>query len=122
IEFVREDYGPARQPTLESVFTQLQGFEQFLKQFSIRPGRRPQRYQKQLGYLLELIPLVFRAAFEGQRCEWHDRIAHALRNGDSLISFNYDAVIDDSIRRLSPGIWKADRGYGFKIKGAHDWS
>lgn len=123
IEFVRDDYGPARQPTLESVFTQLQGFEQFLKQFSIRPGRRPERYQKQLDYLLELIPLVFRAAFDEQECEWHDRIAYALRKGDSLISFNYDAIIDDSVRRLSAGIWKADRGYGFKVTaGAPSWS
>lgn len=123
IEFVRDEYGPTRLPTLETLFTQLQGFEQFLKQFSTRPGRRPERYQKQLGFLLELIPLVFRAAFEEQQCEWHDRIAYALRKEDSLISFNYDAVIDDSIRRLSAGIWKADRGYGFKIKdGAADWS
>jgi hypothetical protein len=123
IEFVRDDYGPARQPTLETVFTQLQGFEQFLKQFSIRPGRRPERYQKQLGYLLELIPLVFRAAFDEQRCDWHDRIAYALRKGDALISFNYDALIDESVRQWSAGIWKADRGYGFKIKdGAAEWS
>ena len=123
IEFVRDDYGPARQPTLESVFTQLQGFEQFLKQFSTRPGRRPERYQKQLGYLLELIPLVFRGAFDEQRCDWHDRIAYALRKGDALISFNYDALIDESVRQWSAGIWKADRGYGFKIKdGAADWS
>jgi hypothetical protein len=100
------------------VFTQLQGFEQFLKQFSIRPGRRPERYQKQLGYLLELIPLVFGAAFAEQRCDWHDRIAYALRRGDALISFNYDALIDESIRQWSAGIWKADRGYGFKIRDA----
>lgn len=122
IEFVRDDYGPARQPTLETVFTQLQGFEQFLKQFSIRPGRRPERYQKQLGYLLELIPLVFRAAFGEQRCDWHDRIAYALRRGDALISFNYDALIDESIRQWSAGIWRADRGYGFKIPDAAVWS
>jgi SIR2-like domain len=123
IEFVRDDYGPARQPTLESVFTQLQGFEQFLKQFSTRPGRPASRYQKQLAYLQELIPMVFRAAFEEQQCAWHDRIAYALRKDDVVINFNYDALVDDSIRRLSAGIWRADRGYGFRIgDGADYWS
>ena len=112
IEFVRAEYGSTRLPTLEALFTQLQGYEQFLQQFSTRPGRRPERYKKQLGYLLELIPLVFKAAMAGQRCLWHDRIAYALRKGDSLISFNYDALIDESVRRWAKGLWKADRGYG----------
>ena len=81
VEFVRDEYGPIRMPTLETVFTQLQGYQQFLQQFSIRPGRRPERYKRQLGYLLELIPLVFRAAFASQQCRSHDRIAYAARKG-----------------------------------------
>src|SRR4051794_26024245 len=78
VEFVRDEYGPTHLPTLETVFTQLRGFQEFLQQFSVRPGRRPSRYKRQLDYLLELIPLVFRAAFEDQRCLWHDRIAYSL--------------------------------------------
>jgi polyhydroxyalkanoate synthesis regulator phasin len=123
IDFVRDEYGPTRQPTLETVFTQLQGYQQFLQQFSVRPGRRPETYKRQLGYLLGLIPLVFRAAFNEQRCLWHERIAYALRKGDAVVSFNYDTVIDDALRRWSDGIWLADRGYGFKIKeGTAEWS
>jgi hypothetical protein len=123
VEFVRDEYGPTRLPTLETVFTQLRGYQQFLEQFSIRPGRRPERYQRQLGYLLELIPLVFRAAFAEQRCRSHDRIAYALRKGDALISFNYDTLIDESVRRWSSGIWKAQCGYGFRASlGADEWS
>jgi hypothetical protein len=123
IEFVREEYSPTRLPTLEALFTQLQGFDQFLQQFSTRPGRRPVRYKKQHQYLLELIPIVFRAALEDQRCRWHDRIARSLRKGDAVISFNYDLLIDEAVQRRAGGIWKADRGYGFKVKrGAERWS
>jgi hypothetical protein len=125
VSFVREEYGSTRLPTLETVFTQLQGFEAFLQKFAIRRGRRSGVYQRQLEYLLEMIVTVFRAAFAEQTCDWHDRVAYALRKGDAVISFNYDTLIDDAIRRWSTGIWKADRGYGFRIKpadGANRWT
>ena len=123
LDFLRAEYGAHGLPTLEAVFTQLEGFERFLRQFSTRPGRRPGRYQKQLGYLQELIPAVFRAALADARCTWHDRVAQALRSGDAVISFNYDALIDDSLRRYARGIWDAGKGYGFRIAtGADEWT
>jgi hypothetical protein len=123
LEFLRSEYGARDLPTLETVFTQLEGFERFLRQFSTRRGRRTGRYQKQLSYLQDLIPAVFRAAFDGMTCAWHDRIAQALRSGDAVVSFNYDALIDDSLRRWARGIWDAARGYGFDVgKGGESWS
>jgi SIR2-like domain len=123
LEFLRSEYGPHGLPTLETVFTELQGFERFLRQFSTGPGRRTSRYQKQLSYLQDLIPAVFRSALDGMTCDWHDRIAQALRSGDAVISFNYDTLIDDSLRRWARGIWDADRGYGFRIgTGGDAWS
>ena len=100
----------------------MEGFERFLRQFSTRPGRRSTRYQRQLGYLQALIPAVFRAAFADYKCDWHDRIGRALRSGDAVISFNYDTVIDDSLRRNADGIWSARQGYGFELRdGADLW-
>jgi hypothetical protein len=50
-------------------------------------------------------------------------VAQALRAGDAVISFNYDCLIDDSLRRWARGIWKADRGYGIAVdSGATHWS
>lgn len=123
LDFLRAEYGVHNMPTLEAVFTQLEGFERFLRQFSTRRGRRTGRYQKQLGYLQELIPAVFHAAFGASTCNWHDRIGKALRAGDAVISFNYDALIDDSLRRQAVGIWDASKGYGFDVRnGAQNWS
>ncbi|HEY6731827.1 MAG TPA: hypothetical protein VI039_12490 [Solirubrobacterales bacterium] len=123
IDFVRDEYGATQMPTLETLFTQAQGYEQFVRQFYSRPGPKPVRYKKQLGYLLELIPRVFEAALKDQRCTWHDRIAHAMRLEDTIISFNYDVLIDEALRRLSEGIWKASPGYGISIsRGAATWS
>lgn len=123
IEFIRDEFGPTNPPTLETLFTQLQGFDQFLQHFYTRRGRRPGGYKKQLANLLELIPLLFRAALSDQTCAWHDRIAHAMRNGDAVISFNYDVLIDEALSRLGDGKWKADCGYGLKlIDGVDEWS
>ncbi|HSZ14414.1 MAG TPA: hypothetical protein VK790_10315 [Solirubrobacteraceae bacterium] len=123
IEFVREEYGATKLPTLETVFTQLQGFDQYLQQFAAGSGPRSPRYKKQLGNLLALISVVFRAAFEEHTCTWHDRIANSLRKGDSIISFNYDTLIDASVSRFCSGIWKADKGYGFHVRdGATHWT
>jgi hypothetical protein len=123
IDFVRDEYGTTQMPTLETLFTQAQGYEQFVRQFYSRPGPKPVRYKKQLGYLLELIPRVFKAALADQVCTWHDRIAYAMRKGDTIVSFNYDVLIDEALTRLANGIWKADPGYGISAsEGANEWS
>ncbi|HWC47409.1 MAG TPA: SIR2 family protein [Solirubrobacterales bacterium] len=123
IDFVRDEYGTTQMPTLETLFTQAQGYEQFVRQFHSKPGPKPVRYKKQLGYLLELIPRVFEAALAEQECTWHDRIAYAMRKGDTIISFNYDVLIDEALTRLAAGIWKADPGYGVSIAdGSSGWS
>jgi SIR2-like domain len=123
LEFIRDEYGIGSVPTLEALFTQLEGFDRFLRQFSSGPGRRTERYRRQLSYLQALIPAVFRAAFADDRCDWHGRIAKALRKGDAVISFNYDALIDDALRRYSAGIWDASCGYALNIaEGAQQWS
>jgi hypothetical protein len=123
IDFVRDEFGTTQMPTLETLFTQAQGYEQFVRQFYTRPGRKPVRYKKQLGYLLDLIPAVFRAALDEQRCRWHDRMAYALRKGDTVINFNYDVLMDEALTRLAAGIWKADPGYGIRVaEGVEKWS
>ena len=123
LEFLRNDYGPGALPTLETVFTQLEGFERFLRQFSTGRGRRTGLYQKQLGHLQQLIPAVFRDAMAGATCDWHDRVAQALRAGDAVVSFNYDTLIDSSLHRWSKGVWLASQGYGVRASsGAEHWS
>lgn len=123
VEFLRADYGPGALPTLETVFTQLEGFERFLRQFATGRGRRTGTYRKQLEYLQQLIPAVFRAAMVNARCDWHDRIAQSLRAGDAVISFNYDTLIDSALCGWSKGVWLAKRGYGIRVvRNAEEWS
>lgn len=46
VEFGRDEYGHTRILTLETLFTNSGAIQQCLQQFSIRPGRRPERYKR----------------------------------------------------------------------------
>lgn len=123
LQFIRDEYGIGSVPTLEALFTQLEGFDRFLRQFSTGPGRRTERYRRQLSHLRALIPAVFREAFGDDRCDWHARIGKSLRKGDAVVSFNYDTLIDDALRRQAGGIWDASCGYAIDVAdGANQWS
>lgn len=52
-----------------------------------------------------------------RECVWHDKIVTDLAEaGDAFVSFNYDCVLDDSLRRNGHGKWDPHFGYGFKLK------
>ncbi|ACB75577.1 hypothetical protein [Opitutus terrae] len=50
-------------------------------------------------------------------CNWHRRfIQNCLRRGDVIISFNYDCILDYSLKHFGSGKWNAHKGYGFKLQ------
>jgi len=52
----------------------------------------------------------------------HKGILRHLRAGDTLITFNYDTVIEESWPELAPG-WRPRDGYGLSAAGStHDWA
>jgi hypothetical protein len=61
-------------------------------------------------------------------CQHHRAIARTLAVGDHVISFNYDCVMDDALRREATGKWSAFTGYDFPLrmtveaKGGTYWS
>jgi hypothetical protein len=70
-----------------------------------------------LGESLTMVKPGGKGSYELSECEWHDKIVTALIDqGDAIISFNYDCVIDDSLRRRGQGKWNPHFGYGFKLK------
>ena len=48
-------------------------------------------------------------------CGYHDSFVNMLKPGDEIISFNYDCIIDDALRRLGSSKWNARYGYGFDL-------
>jgi hypothetical protein len=50
------------------------------------------------------------------KCDWHDQLVERLsERGDAFITFNYDCVLDDSLRRMGGAKWNPKYGYRFKL-------
>src|SRR5262249_20651585 len=60
---------------------------------------------------------------KGKECEHHGRLVKCLKSKDEIISFNYDCLIDESLKRVGTGLWNARYGYGFDLgKGGSNLS
>jgi len=59
-------------------------------------------------------------------CNHHAAIVDALEVNDTIISFNYDCVIDHALRQRGQEKWSAQYGYGFprpsRVDGYHSWN
>lgn len=56
---------------------------------------------RDLDRLIELLCEVLAAALGGEHCELHASLAGVVRPGDTVISFNYDTLIDEALLRTS---------------------
>jgi hypothetical protein len=52
---------------------------------------------------------------EGIQCEYHTKLVRAMKAKDEIISFNYDCLIDETLRREGVGLWNPRYGYGFNL-------
>lgn len=60
---------------------------------------------------LTLMALTFEKVLYGTPCPHHGRIAAVLQPGDTVISFNYDLLMDSALDKHCP-YWDLDDGYG----------
>jgi len=119
---MRTEFGQVASPTLEVFFTQIAAVDRFHHEFNIQ-GRVSGKFSKHLSTLRQLIPRVFAEALGGRDCRWHARLASALRTGDSVLSFNYDTLIDRALRSVGGKRWVPATGYGFAVAdGADGWA
>jgi hypothetical protein len=54
--------------------------------------------------------------------KFHQTVFAKLKKGDTLVTFNYDTLIEESIQSKNP-IWTPRDGYGIDVTGiTHDWA
>lgn len=116
--------------TLEDYFTQLE----FLISSVNLATRSPDNYASLavrrdhlmagLGAVLESSTWEILKAASG--CPLHHRLVAALGSADTIISFNYDCIVDDALKRFSAGTWDPKWGYGFAseyvVDGVASWT
>lgn len=128
-------YGPNFQLTLEQYFTQLESLIQMTEVTLKNPRYTKERLERMRDRLLLGVSAVLEesadvvkqtsAAKKGGGCEHHSQIVEALSPRDTIISFNYDCVIDHALMTAGANKWSAQYGYGFpnpqRVKGFIKW-
>jgi len=129
IEGLVEWFGPNYSLGMEQVFCHLEHAERMAKHLKKEDGQAYQRVVDLKKDLIQSIAIILgesltevRDGGEGshkcKECALHDQLVEtASDRGDVFISFNYDCVLDDSLRRKGGGKWNPHYGYMFKLKG-----
>ena len=126
LESARDEFGNL-DLSMESFFTQIESLDSFHRDLKIDRGRYTEKYTR----ILELFAPSLAAFFsilkgrnpDGEmECKYHGAIAQHLGSGDSVISFNYDCIMDAALRSEGGRRWDASSGYGVSMyDGFENW-
>jgi SIR2-like domain len=106
--------------TMETVFTTLEHILRMVHTTGeSRDFKRDEIGEKQ-GRLMQSIAATLEEAlcpegYEGTKCAFHAKLVEALKAEDEIISFNYDCLIDETLKRSTRQVWNARYGYGFNL-------
>jgi hypothetical protein len=122
LEFLRAEFGEGSCPRMEELFTQLEALDEFHQDLQIQRGPKVRKYEQQLKQFVETTATFFRHLFvdgTGKRlaCDYHDSLAQALNADDTIISFNYDCLMDEALARHGGRSWNVTTGYGLNVTG-----
>lgn len=125
-----EWFGPNYTLGMEQVFCHLEHAERMLRHLGKEVGADHQKVTALKTDLIQSIAIILgesltkvkgggQGSYELRECEWHDLLVSSLAEvGDAFVSFNYDCVLDDSLRRKGAGKWNARYGYCVKLRGS----
>jgi hypothetical protein len=121
IQYVRDSYSATLDVSMEAVFVELQGASEFYRDFKIDRGRLMGRPQKTIGHFYKVLPQMLKHCVT-EDCDYHARLAKALRPKDAVVSLNYDCLIDSALKNHAGRRWDPAIGYGLRItRGAGAW-
>jgi hypothetical protein len=120
-------FGPNYSLSMEQVFQHLEHAEKILTHLRKESGTSYREVTQLKRDLQQSIAVILgesltevkdggKGSYKLRDCKWHDKLVTDLADkGDTFISFNYDCVLDDSLRRKGKDKWNAHYGYGFKL-------
>jgi hypothetical protein len=128
---VVELFGPNFSLTMEEYFTQL---ESFATMSALAPaGDRalsPAEIRGKRDRLMSVLAAVLEESTDVSKkgspvCAHHAALVAALEPRDTIISFNYDCVVDHALRRTAAERWSARYGYSLpkpsRVLGSEYW-
>jgi hypothetical protein len=120
-EFIMREHGTTYGISMEEFFSQAEYTGRFHQLIGI-PGRPTTRYATALRDFYRAWPRVCAITIKDRTCGYHQNLVNNLASGDTIISFNYDCLIDKALKELGGNSWKPKRGYGYTItNGYREW-
>ena len=120
LAFVRAEYGHELRLSMEQFFSEADYTNRFHTELNVDRGARIKKFQDALENFHSAVADLLRLLANGD-CQWHQRIIDRLGVGDSIISFNYDCIVDRALKTNGGNRWDPERGgYGFEISGDID--
>jgi hypothetical protein len=116
LEFVEAEFGDF-DVSMEAFYSQVHLHDQFVAEVPKGSRGRRRSYGWAMRRFLRLIPPLFGASIGSANCRWHDALVRRLDAEDVVISFNYDCVIDRSLRNVGNRRWDSRSGYGVPAAG-----
>jgi SIR2-like domain len=119
--------------TMEEYFTQLESIARMTRLAGkSNPAFAPSEIAKKRDNLMRALAAVLEESTDVSRaarakpCEHHAAIVERLKAQDTVISFNYDCVMDHALRKGGNSKWSARYGYCLprpnRIVGHENWS
>ena len=123
LEYVRRVYGPELNIGMETVFNNLDAARTFHREAKIDRGRRAAWPEKRIRAFETAVPRLLGQTVKEGACPRHDALAERLRVTDTILSLNYDCVIDQSLGAMAGARFSPARGgYGVRVgSGADEW-
>lgn len=108
-------FGPNFSLTLENLFTQIEhlshAFDDYQYSRIGRPPRNP--YPAIRTELLQVLYAVLDESIgHDPDCEYHTNLIRCLGSEDTILTFNYDWLLDSTLKKHGLGIWNPRIGYG----------
>ena len=122
LDHARTLYGPALETRMETVFTNLEAASIFHREAKIDPGPLIQWPSRLIEAFRVVLPRLLGETITAP-CSRHEALARHLRTNDTVISLNYDCLIDSALCEASGSRFAAGRGgYGVEVStGAAAW-
>ncbi len=114
--------------TMETVFSTLEHIKKMVQTTGENRDFKPSEIDAKQARLKQAIAATLEEALcdggqKGKECEYHGRLVECLEAKDEIISFNYDCLIDETLKRVGASTWNSRYGYGFDLgKGGSNLS
>lgn len=115
--FIEEEMIPIKKksPTMEEAFTVLFMSKDLPEVFRGSRGKiKKEGFRSEINDFFNLVVAIFRFIQENMKhknnFDHYSKLVSMLEEGDTVITLNYDTMIDNALTKLG---WKPDKGYAF---------